>query len=97
MPNPSGQILRRERGPGNINVHCSAEHEQDWQPYPVDPYSCFMCDHTIKTCKNSGPTSVLGIGCFDYWGASLCLGDSVKKHHWYHINGAAVSKSHKHA
>ena len=19
---------------------------QDWQPYPVDPYSCYMCDHT---------------------------------------------------
>ena len=18
----------------------------DWQPYPVDPYSCYMCDHT---------------------------------------------------
>ena len=25
---------------------CSADHEQDWQPYPVDPYSCYMCDHT---------------------------------------------------
>ena len=20
--------------------------EEDWQPYPVDPYSCYMCDHT---------------------------------------------------
>ena len=19
---------------------------QDWQPYPVDPYSCYICDHT---------------------------------------------------
>ena len=34
------QILRRERGQGNIYVPCSAHHEQDWQPYPVDPYSC---------------------------------------------------------
>ena len=27
---------------------CSADHEQDWQPYPVDPYSCYnICDdHT---------------------------------------------------
>ena len=33
------QILRRERGQGNINFPCSADHEQDWQPYPVDPYS----------------------------------------------------------
>ena len=20
----------------------SADHEQDWQPYPVDPYSCYV-------------------------------------------------------
>ena len=30
------QILRRERGQGNIHFPCSADHEQDWQPYPVD-------------------------------------------------------------
>ena len=40
------QILRRERGQGNINFPCSADHVQDWQPYPIDPYSCYMCDHT---------------------------------------------------
>ena len=40
------QILRRERGQGNIIFPCSADHEQNWQPYPVDPYSCYMmCDH----------------------------------------------------
>ena len=33
------QILRRERGQGNIHFSCSADHVQDWQPYPVDPYS----------------------------------------------------------
>ena len=33
------QILRHERGQGNIHFPCSADHEQDWQPYPVDPYS----------------------------------------------------------
>ena len=39
------QILRRERGQGNIHFPCSADHEQDWQPYPVDPYSCLVtCD-----------------------------------------------------
>ena len=37
---------QRERGQGNVNFLCSADHEQDWQPYPVDPYSCYMCDHT---------------------------------------------------
>ena len=40
------QILRRERGQGNNNFPCSADHVQDWQSYPVDPYSCYMCDHT---------------------------------------------------
>ena len=29
------QILRRTRGQGNIHFFCSADHEQDWQPYPV--------------------------------------------------------------
>ena len=41
------QILRLERGQGNIHFLCAAGHEQDWQPYPVDPYSCHMCDHTF--------------------------------------------------
>ena len=40
------QILRHERGQGNIHFPCSADHVQDWQPYPVDPYSCYICDHT---------------------------------------------------
>ena len=40
------QILRRERGQGNIIFPYSADHEQDWQPHSVDPYSCYMCDHT---------------------------------------------------
>ena len=48
------QILRRERGQGNINVPCSADHEQDWQSYPVDPYSCYcslLCDDNDPTLK----------------------------------------------
>ena len=40
------QILRRERGQGNINFLYSVDHEQDGQPFPVDPYVCYMCDHT---------------------------------------------------
>ena len=27
----------------NIHCPCSADHEQDWQPYPVGPYSA-ICD-----------------------------------------------------
>ena len=38
-PVSGDQILRRERGQGNIHFPLSADHEQDWQPYPVDPYS----------------------------------------------------------
>ena len=36
------------RGQGNIHTifSCSADHEQDWQPYPVDPYSAICDDHT---------------------------------------------------
>ena len=30
------QILRHARGKGSIHFPCSADHEQDWQPYPVD-------------------------------------------------------------
>ena len=40
------QILRHARGQGNMNFSCSADHEQDWQPYPVDPYSATCDDHT---------------------------------------------------
>ena len=40
------QILRHARGQGNIIFPCSADHEQDWQPYPVDPYSAICDDHT---------------------------------------------------
>ena len=41
------QILWHARGQGNIIFPCSADHEQDWQPYPVDPYSA-ICDEHIS-------------------------------------------------
>ena len=40
------QILRHARGQGNVHFPCSADHGQDWQPYPVDPYSAICDDHT---------------------------------------------------
>ena len=40
------QILRHARGQRNIHFPCSADHEQDWQPYPVDPFSAICDDHT---------------------------------------------------
>ena len=33
------------RGQGNIHFPCSADHEHDWQPYPVEPYSAICDDH----------------------------------------------------
>ena len=45
-PVSRGQILRHARGQGNVIFPCSADHEQDWQPYPVDPYSAICDDHT---------------------------------------------------
>ena len=38
-PDSRDQILRCERGQGNIHFPCSADHEQNWQSYPVDPHS----------------------------------------------------------
>ena len=37
----------------NVNFPCSADHVQDWQPYPVDPYFRYMCvtiDECIYSC-----------------------------------------------
>ena len=46
------QILRRERGQQNVHFPCSADHEQDWQPYPVDPllYVTTIHAHIIHPC-----------------------------------------------
>ena len=52
------QILRYARGQGNIHFRCSADHKQDWQPYPVDPYSAICDDHTVivpSTWVRRGP------------------------------------------
>ena len=57
-PVSRGQILRRLRGQGIVHFLYSADHEQDWQPNPVDLYSCFynvMTVHTyiiLSTCYN---------------------------------------------
>ena len=54
------QILRHVRGQGNIHFPCSPDHEQDWQPYPVDPYSAIICDdHTYITYIHTYPMELL--------------------------------------
>ena len=57
------QILRRERGQGKIIFPCSADNEQDCQPYPVDPYPCYM-----KACLRAQAVT--------QWNYSCCTIDS---------------------
>ena len=56
------QILRHARGQGNVHFPCSADHEQDWQPYPVDPYSAICDDHTycrgVLSCAVMAPPAL---------------------------------------
>ena len=57
------QILWHARGQGNVHLPCSADHEQDWQPYPVDPYSAICDDHTyIHTYIHSKRLSIDQLG-----------------------------------
>jgi len=44
LARPNFQVRTRT---GEYHFPCSADHEQDWQPYPVDQYSCYICDHTF--------------------------------------------------
>ena len=46
-PISRGQILRHARGQGNTYFPCSADNEQDWQLYPVDPCSAICDGHTM--------------------------------------------------
>ena len=44
LARPNSQARTRT---GEYSFLCLADHEQDWQPYQVDPYSCYMCGHTL--------------------------------------------------
>ena len=69
------QNLRRGQGQGNVHFPCSADHERDWQPYPVDPYSAICDDHTLhyKTLRmrNSSTFKVSLEGSIAY--VPLCV------------------------
>ena len=43
-PNSQGRT-----GTGKCYFPCSADQKQDWQPYPVDPYSAISDDHTTQS------------------------------------------------
>ena len=45
-PNSRDETFRRERGQGKSYFPCSTDHEQDWQPHPVDAQFAESDDHT---------------------------------------------------
>ena len=47
---PNSQARTRT---GNIYFPCSADLEQDWKPYPVDPFFFYTCDQTMHTKPES--------------------------------------------
>ena len=54
-------------GQGNITFPCSADPvEQDWQPYPVDPYPCYMCDHTTYIDRHAEATYLTSPAFFNF-------------------------------
>ena len=40
LARPNSQV--RKQGQGKIHFSCSADHEQDWHPNPLDPYPCYV-------------------------------------------------------
>ena len=52
-PVTRNQILRRERGQGNTNFSCSADHEQDWHLYSVNSFYATLHVILIHTYINA--------------------------------------------
>ena len=69
------QILRHVRGQGKYFLPCSADHEQDWQPYPVNPYSAICDDHTTSGASLYPP----GVFCLPM----LCCLSSLLRVFWF--------------
>ena len=51
-PNSQGRA-----GTGKQHVSCLADHEQDWQPYLIDPYSARSADHTYLVHTYTSPNN----------------------------------------
>ena len=47
-PASRDQLLRHKRRKGNIHFPFSADHEQDWHPYPVDPHSAIKHGNSFE-------------------------------------------------
>ena len=70
------QILRHERGQGIFIFPYSADHEKDWQPYSVDPYSAESADPIlIHRHASQGPLFVMTL----MWVPSTYFGPRLPK------------------
>ena len=61
-------VLGHERGQGKIHFPCTADHEQDWQPSPVDLYSCYMWwwPYTCVLCPPASTAALLRLLSGEY-------------------------------
>ena len=50
-------IFRRERGQGIKHFSCSADHEEHWQPCPVDSFS-ILCSSDHVQCWQPYPAGL---------------------------------------
>ena len=57
-------MSRLTRDGGIFIFPWSADHEQDWQPYPVDPYSAICDDHTYirRYFQHANFIPIVGVG-----------------------------------
>ena len=83
------QILRHESEQGNVPFPCSSDHVRDWQPYPVDPYSCYMCDYIYRVLLHWKRSMYSAHAVPGY--ASRCLQGTY--HHCYGIEDAVAASS----
>ena len=78
-------IIRRERGQGRFHFLCLADHDQDWQPYPVDPYPYYkwfsiepfyhrydVCDSSVTGAGAEETNSAVCVRYRYYQSVRLC-------------------------
>ena len=56
-------LSKEDASTGTHTTHDTAVHQQDWQPYPANPYSAGSADHTnMHTYNTRGQQRVPAIG-----------------------------------
>ena len=63
---------------GKKHFSCSADHEQNWQPYTVDPHSAESVDHEYS----SQPGRLLMRDVDDFYGAAWTAFDPLSTQHF---------------